>query len=318
MIRALAITGPTASGKTALSLEVAEHFGAEIICCDSMQIYRFMDIGTAKPTKEEREKISHHMTDFLMPTEDYSAQSYRADALAVATEITERGKIPLFVGGTGLYIDTLLRADLNEVPESDPEYHRSMLEKYSSDDGKEALWQRLCEVDPISAEKVHKNNQRRVIRALEIFEKTGRTKSYFDELSRTKAADISIGMITIDFHDRENLYKRADLRVDQMIDEGLIDEVRGLYERGLLTSDSTAGQAIGYKELGEYLRGEATLDDAIAKLKLSTRHYAKRQLTWFRHCDAIRLFADDENGVMKSRADFVGEACLAADELLKK
>jgi tRNA dimethylallyltransferase len=316
MIRALAITGPTASGKTAISIEVARHINAQIICCDSMQIYKYMDIGTAKPTPEEREAVPHHMTDFLMPTEDYSAQNYRADAISVAERIVGEGCVPLFVGGTGLYIDTLLRADLRDVPESDPEYHRIMMEKYSDDEGKEALWQRLYEIDPQSAEKTHKNNQRRVIRALEIFDKTGKTKSYFDELSRTASADISIGMMTVDFHDRENLYRRADMRVDQMISEGLVDEVRSLYDKGLLTPDSTAGQAIGYKELLEYLRGEDTLEDAIAKLKLSTRHYAKRQLTWFRHCDAIRLYADDEDGVMKDRDVLISEAICSTRELL--
>ena len=316
MIRSLAITGPTASGKTAVSLFVAKELDAHIICCDSMQIYKYMDIGTAKPTPEERAAVPHCMTDFLSPGEDYSAANYRTDALRAAEEIVASGKLPLFVGGTGLYIDTLLRRGADEVPESDPEYHADLLSTCSDESGIDTLWQRLKEIDPESAEKIHKNNVRRVIRALEIFDKTGKTKTYFDTMSRQKCDDISIGMVTLDFHNRENLYDRTDRRVDGMIAEGLVDEVRSLYERGLLEPDTTAAQAIGYKELLSFIKGDGSLEDAVEQIKLSTRRYAKRQLTWFRHCDAERVWVDGENGVMKSADEVCREVLLAARRLM--
>lgn len=318
MIRALAVTGPTASGKTAVSLSLAKEIGAHIICCDSMQIYKFMDIGTAKPTPEEKAQVPHYMTDFLPPTEDFSAQSYRKMALDAAEKIVKLGKIPLFVGGTGLYIDTLLRRGADEVPESDPEYQSKLLEEYQGEGGAELLWQRLNNVDPVSAEKIHRNNVRRVIRALEIFEKTGKTKTYFDEQSRIGCDDVSIGMITLDFHDRENLYKRCDERVDKMISEGLVGEVEGLYSKGLLPTESTAAQAIGYKEIVEYLKREITLCEAVEKVKLSTRRYAKRQLTWFRHSDAVRIYADGEDGKMRSYDELCREVILAAKGLVSE
>lgn len=316
MIRALAVTGPTASGKTAVSLELADHLSAHIVCCDSMQIYKYMDIGTAKPTAEERARAPHFMTDFLLPGEDYSAQSYRKDALAVARSISESGHLPLFVGGTGLYIDTLLRGDGNAVPESDPEYTSALLSENPGEEGKERLWRRLAEIDPHSAEKTHKNNVRRVIRALEIFDKTGKTKTYFDELSRNAAGDISIGMITLDFHNRDNLYRRVDERVDEMMRQGLLAEAEWLLSSGNLILDSTAGQAIGYKELIGYFKGELSLTEAVEHIKLSTRRYAKRQLTWFRHCDAVRIYLDGEDGIMKKKDTVVAEAINAADRLL--
>ena len=196
MIHALALTGPTASGKTALSLGIARELGCEIVSCDSMQIYKGMDIGTAKATPEEQAAVPHHLIDLISPAENYSAERYRADAMAVANDIAERGKIPLIVGGTGLYVDTLTRVPSTDVPESDPEY-RERLHDISADE----LWGRLYEVDPESASAIHKNNKKRVIRALEIYDKTGRPKSYFDRLSREGSADIKVGMLTIDFHE---------------------------------------------------------------------------------------------------------------------
>ena len=245
---ALAITGPTASGKTALSLALAEHLGCEIISIDSMQIYKYMDIGTAKATPDERARAPHHMIDFLSPLESYSAEDYRADAMRVVDDIISRGKLPLFVGGTGLYMDTVMRGAQLTSPPSSEELKERLLASAVTDEEREALWQRLREIDPVSAEKTHKNNVRRVVRALEIYELTGKTKTYFDELTRAAKPDISVGMITLDFHDRDNLYQRVDLRVDQMMEEGLLDEVRSLYEGGMLLKGTTAAQAIGYKE----------------------------------------------------------------------
>ena len=315
---ALAITGPTASGKTALSLALAERFGCEIISIDSMQIYERMDIGTAKATREERARVPHHMIDFLPPTESYSAEDYRADAMRVLEDIESRGKLPLFVGGTGLYMDTVMRGSELASPPSSEELKAKLMASAVTDDEREALWQRLYEVDPASAEKTHKNNVRRVVRALEIYELTGKTKTYFDELSRASAPDVRVGMITLDFHNRDNLYSRVDTRVDQMMREGLIDEVSSLYSEGLLIDGTTAAQAIGYKEIITYLDGKCTLSEAVEQLKLSTRRYAKRQLTWFRHNeDAKRLYIDREDGTLKELPELLSELYGMADELLK-
>ena len=309
MIKALAITGPTASGKTALSLEVARKFGCEIISCDSMQIYRDMNIGTAKATDEERGVVPHHLIDFLDPSESYSAEQYRVDAMTAAENITERGKTPLFVGGTGLYIDTVIRGGAQISPPSSAEYREKLLAGCDNEEGIDALWQRLNEVDPDSAEKIHKNNVRRVARALEIYELSGKTKTYFDEQSRAVSPDISVLMLALDFHNRDLLYERVDKRVDMMIAEGLLDEVRALYERGVLNGDNTASAAIGYKEFLSYIKGDTSLDEAVELLKQSSRRYAKRQLTWFRHeQDAIRLFADCEDGRLKSLEELCKDA----------
>ena len=309
MIYSLALTGPTASGKTALSIEIAKALGCEIISCDSMQIYQEMNIGTAKATAEERRAAPHHMIDFLSPTESYSAESYRAGALDAAKEITARGNIPLFVGGTGLYVDSLLRGAMKAVPESSPEYRKNIEKSLKTEEDVSALWERLHAVDPESAEVIHKNNLRRVIRALEIYDTTGKTKSYFDKLSREAATDIKIGMVTLVFHNRENLYSQVDKRVDLMIKEGLVDEVRRLYERGLLDEKTTAAQAIGYKEMLMHVRGEISLEDAVGLIKQSTRRYAKRQLTWFRHeKDAVRLYLDTDEGKLLPRSEIAAEA----------
>lgn len=313
MIYALALTGPTASGKTAMSLDIAERLGCEIISCDSMQIYRGMDIGTAKATASERARVPHHLIDLVNPNETYSAESYRQDAMTVAADISARGKIPLFVGGTGLYVDTLMRSSSPDVPGSDPEYRDRML-ALSPDE----LWERLLAVDPESAEKTHKNNVKRVIRALEIYDATGNPKSYFDRLSRTAAADITIGMITVDFHNRDNLYRRVDDRVDIMAREGLLDEVSSLYRSGVLDGNNTASQAIGYKELIGYLKGEATLAEALEAVKLASRRYAKRQLTWFRHNDAERIYADREDGTLRPMGELLSEATALAEGLYAK
>ena len=315
---ALAITGPTASGKTALSLALAERLGAEIISIDSMQIYKDMNIGTAKATEEERGRVRHHMIDFLSPDESYSAEDYRASAMDVLHDVEGRGKLPLFVGGTGLYMDTVIRGSELASPPSSEELKQRLLAVSNTEEEREALWQRLYEVDPDSAEKTHRNNVRRVIRALEIYELTGKTKTYFDNLTKAQTPDVKVGMITLDFHNRDNLYKRVDLRVDQMMDEGLLDEVTALYKGGILKKGTTAAQAIGYKEIISYIDGESTLSEAVEFLKLSTRRYAKRQLTWFRHnTDAMRLYVDREDGTMKTKDELLSELFAMADELIE-
>lgn len=314
---ALALTGPTASGKTALSFALAKRYDCEIISIDSMQIYREMDIGTAKATAQERATVPHHMIDFLDPCESFSAEDYREGAMRAVIDIEARGRLPLFVGGTGLYMDTVIRGAQLESPPSSDEVKERLLASSVSDEDRESLWQRLFKIDPESAAKTHKNNVRRVVRALEIYELTGKTKTYFDEQSKMTSPEVKIGMITLDFHDRDNLYRRVDSRVDLMMKEGLVDEVSSLLSKGLLKKNTTAAQAIGYKEIVEYLEGESTLDDAVEKLKLSTRRYAKRQLTWFRHNEnAKRLYIDLEDGKMKSLDELLSELFAMADELI--
>lgn len=318
MIFALAITGPTASGKTALSIGLAGALNCEIISCDSMQIYRGMDIGTAKATAAEREAVAHHLIDFLSPTESYSVESYRASAIECARDITLRGKLPLFVGGTGLYIDSVSRASAQDAPESDPEYRDRILSEIKTDEDITALWERLRAVDPESAEKIHKNNIKRVIRALEIYDKTGRPKSLLDKESVEQRGEVYVGMITIDFLNRELLYNRVDTRVDIMMEEGLLQEVRSLYEAGLIFG-GTASAAIGYKELIDYIEGRCTLDEAVSNLKLASRRYAKRQLTWFRHeKDAEVIYADHPDGRLKSAEEMLSEAIILAEKLTLK
>lgn len=316
MIFALAITGPTASGKTAISIELSKRLGCEIISCDSMQIYRGMDIGTAKATADERAAVPHHLIDFLSPSEGYSVERYRAEALSCVKDISSRGKIPLFVGGTGLYIDSVMRPSANDSPIGSPEKRVELARQAEEPGGVDRLYERLCAVDPESAALTHKNNLKRVIRALEIFELTGKPKSYFDKLSREARSDISVGMITLDFHDRENLYRRVDERVDIMINDGLVEETRRLL-RYYPHLSSTASQAIGYKELMPYLDGRETLDEAVEKIKLSSRRYAKRQLTWFRHeQDAKKLFVDGEDGKIKDKEQIINEALELAKDFL--
>ena len=318
MIYSLAITGPTASGKTAVSIELARALSGEVICCDSMQIYKEMNIGTAKATAQEQSAVKHHMLDIVLPTEDFSVEAYRSGAMRAAYEITSRGKIPILVGGTGLYVDALMRAPMTCVPESSREYRDAILAKINTEEDVDALWARLFAVDPESAAEIHKNNVRRVIRALEIYEMTGKPKSYFDALSKKESSDIKVGMITLDFHNRENLYGRVDRRVDEMFELGLLDEVSSLYERGMLPEGKTASQAIGYKEVVAYLKGEITLDESRELIKLSTRRYAKRQLTWFRHeVDAYRLYVDGEDGKMRGIDAILNEAHSAARHFIE-
>ena len=308
MIKAIAICGPTASGKTALSLRLSRDIPIEIISLDSMQIYRGMDIGTAKPTAEERSEIAHHMIDIVSPLENYSFAKYRESALVAAEEICKRGRLPVFVGGTGLYLDSLTRHISDDVPKSDTGYRERLLKDADSEQKRIALWERLREIDPESAEKIHYNNVKRVIRALEIFEVTGKPKSFFDKESKLAEREIDIKIITLDFHNRDNLYKRIDMRVDEMFSRGLYDEVLSLYRAGLLKEGTTAGAAIGYKEILECINGEGSLDAAKEKIKMSSRRYAKRQLTWYRHIeDRSTVYVDKEDGDVRKTDDIYRE-----------
>ena len=309
MIFSIAITGPTASGKTGLSLSFAERLSGEIISADSMQIYKEMDIGTAKATAEERARVPHHLLDFVSPTENFSVECYRAEAISRAEDISARGRLPILVGGTGLYVSSLVRAEQSDAPPSSTEYRDKILASLNTEADIDALWQRLLRVDPESAAAIHKNNVKRVIRALEIYETSGITKTELDRRSREHSPEIFVGMITLDFHSRDTLYSRIDKRVDIMMEEGLLSEVQSLYERGLLPEGSTAAQAIGYKEIVAHLKGECTLCEAVESIKLATRRYAKRQLTWFRHTEgAYTLYMDNEDGTMRDSDKVLAEA----------
>ena len=286
----IAIVGPTASGKTSLSVEICKRIGGEVVSCDSMQIYKGMDIATAKPTVDEMCGIPHHMMDFLPPDEPYSVAAYCESAKKVIADITSRGKIPVLCGGTGLYYSTLVDNIEFLEQETDFEY-RNFLQKTAEEQGAEVLLEMLRKVDPETAEDLHINNLKRIIRALEIYKATGKTKSEQNALSRSRSSDFDLTAICLDARDRAFLYDRINRRVDIMVADGLVEEARQTYTD---TLGKTACQAIGHKELYPYFSGEKSLDDCIENLKMQTRRYAKRQLTWFRRDERIKfLFIDD-------------------------
>ncbi len=274
------IVGATASGKSALAMWMAEELGGEIISCDSMQIYRRMNIGTAKPTAEEQCRVRHHMIDIVEPWESFSCADYAVLAEAAVRDVIARGRVPIVCGGTGLYLDALLRGGMAEEADTDPCF-RAEMEALAEEKGNEYLHARLRAVDPESAETIHFNNRKRVIRALEISHVSGRKKS---DIDREKASldgvfePLCVGLF---YTDREVLYRRIEGRVDTMLEEGLLNEVRALLAEGVFERSPTASGAIGYKELLGYLRGECDLKTAADTLKTATRRYAKRQCTWF-------------------------------------
>lgn len=279
-IRILAVVGPTASGKSSLALGLARRLGGEIVCCDSMQIYKEMNIGTAKPSESEREQVAHHLFDFVSPRDSFSCADYVALARDTAREISLREKLPVFCGGTGLYLDRLLNGAEFEDMQTDPGY-REELKDFCERFGNGALHERLREIDPESANAIHPNNVKRVIRALEIYKTSGKKKSELDRISQERESDFRCVQIGLRYADRETLYKRIDARVDIMLREGLLEETERLLREGIFEVNSTAAQAIGYKELLGFLRGERSLADAVDELKRATRRYAKRQMTWF-------------------------------------
>ncbi len=295
MTRAVAVLGPTAVGKTELSLRLAEALGAEILGCDSMQIYRYMDIGTAKPTAAERAAVPHHMVDFLTPDLPYSAADYARDAAAAVKKVREAGKLPLFCGGTGLYLEAV-RSARHGQGLAPNEAVRRALEAEAEARGGTAMYEDLRRIDPAAAAATHQNNLRRVLRALEIYRVTGRTKSDWD--AETKRTPPALSLLTLGLMppDREALHRRIDRRVDAMMEAGFYEEVGGLLARGYLRPDSTAGQAIGYRELAAVHRGEMTREAAIAEIKFATHRYARRQLTWFRAIPGIVWLPVSEDG----------------------
>ena len=279
------LIGPTAVGKTKLSIELAKQLNGEIISGDSMQIYRGLDIGTAKITKEEMEGIPHHLIDLKDPDEPFSVAEFQQIVREKITEITKRKKLPMIVGGTGLYIQSVIY-DYQFSPQNYHNKWRKILEKKLEIEGSKSLYDELKQIDPKSAEKIHPNNHRRVIRALEIYYSTGKTMSdYLAMQANTLLYEAAIIGLTME---REKLYERINQRVDEMIQKGLIDEVKRLYDQGLRNCQSI--QAIGYKELYAYFDGLLTLEEAIELLKKNTRRYAKRQYTWFKNKMDVEWF----------------------------
>ena len=288
----IVIAGPTASGKTALGIYLAKALGGEIVSADSMQIYRGMDIGTAKATAEERSAVPHHMIDIVSPLQDYSVADYVQDASRVCDALISAGKTPVIVGGTGLYIDSLISGRTFDPDSRTPEVRRELEAEFDSLGGEEML-KRLSGFDPDRAALLHPADRKRIIRAFEVYRLTGRTITEHDELTRALPPRYEAVYIIPSFKNRQTLYDRINSRVDAMIDAGLFDEVRSLLDRGV-PEGSTAMQAIGYKEAVQALSGEITGAEAIESIKLASRRYAKRQLTWFgRHGDAVRLYYED-------------------------
>ncbi len=288
----IAVAGPTASGKTALAVEIAKAVGGEIVSCDSMQIYKGLSIGTAKPDADEMQGIPHQMLDFVEPERRYSVADFVEDARACIDDILRRGKIPVIAGGTGLYMDSVLNNISFADFDSDPNFREEMQRKAETE-GNDAVHALLQKADPEAAEKIHPNNVRRVIRALEVCKVTGKTFTQVN-LESVRDAVYDALIIGID-RDREQLYERINLRVDIMLEKGLLAEVKELWEKGI-GADTTAMQAIGYKELIQYLEGRCSYDDAVEKIKMESRRYAKRQLTWFRRNPDIVWFNADEDG----------------------
>ena len=283
------ICGPTASGKTALGIQVAQQANGEIISSDSMQIYKDMDIGTAKPTEEERAQAVHHLVDFVSPDERYSVADFKKDATKKIEEILSRGKLPIIVGGTGLYVNSLIHNIEYKEEITDIEY-RNELEKVDL----ETLYKQAMEIDPEAAARVSQNDRKRITRILEVYHTTGKTKTQMEAESRQEVKyDYKIFVLT---PERDKLYERINLRVDLMMQAGLVDEVRELLKK--YKEFPTAMQGLGYKEVKEYLDGEITEEEMIEKIKQESRHYAKRQLTWFRqYKDATWLDTFDKNNV---------------------
>ena len=290
--RMVAIGGPTATGKTALSVALAKEFGGEVVNADSMQIYRGLDIGTAKPTAEERQGIPHHLMDFLPPEAPYSVADFTAAAAPLIEQLNSAGKLPIVTGGTGLYITSLMKGTAFAPEKTDPAI-RARLQTEADEQGSAALYARLQQIDPAYAEKLHPNNLPRVIRALELFEATGRHMSEQQRAALAAEPPYRSLCICLTCRDRAELYRRIDRRVDSMLQNGVLEEAKLVYDNR--ETYRTAAQAIGYKEFFPYFAGEMPLNDCANRLKQATRNYAKRQLTWFRHqANGVWLYVDEE------------------------
>ena len=291
----VAVVGPTASGKTGLGIAIAKYYGGEVVSADSMQIYRTMDIATAKPTLEEMDGVPHHLIDFWDPDQPFSLAEYIELAKKAIDDIHSRGKLPVLVGGTGLYVNTLL--DNITLGESGgDETLRSELLREAEEKGNGYLLAKLHSFDPETAENLHENNLLRIVRAIEVYRLTGTTMSEWVRRSRGQESPYRECIVGLNYKDRQNLYDRINLRVDEMMKAGLLEEAKAVLGAPLETS----AQAIGYKELKPYLEGELPLEVCVEKLKQSTRRYAKRQLTWFRRDGRIHwIYPDEEENFTK-------------------
>lgn len=276
--KVVVICGPTASGKTALSIELAKRINGEIISSDSMQIYKDMDIGTAKPTKEEMQGIKHYLVDFVEPNKRYSVADFKKDAEKAIEEILKNGKVPIIVGGTGLYVDSLIYGIEYQDIKFDEKY-RKELENRVEQEGLESLYNEAKKIDPQAMEKISSNDQKRILRVLEIYKATGKNKTEQEAESRKNGVKYDYKVFAINM-DREKLYERINKRVDIMIEQGLIQEVQDLLKK--YDEFPTAMQGLGYKEVVEYLQGNISKEEMIDKVKMETRRYAKRQNTWFK------------------------------------
>ena len=295
----ICICGPTASGKTGLAVALAKKLNAEVVSCDSMQIYRGMDVGTAKPKTAEMEGVPHHLLDVAEPGEDFSVSRYVELADAAIRDIQSRGKPAIVCGGTGLYMDSLVKGKAFAAPTrpAQREYVEGIAEKH----GIEYVYNMLKDADPETAERLHLSDRKRIIRALEVFLITGMPLSWHNAQSKLQAPKYEPVWIGLSFRDRDKLYRRIDARVDQMLAQGLETEVRALLEKGI-DPKTTAMQAIGYKEMAAALRGECSLEQAVEQIKQSSRRYAKRQLTWFRRNEAIHWLYVDETADLTAAA----------------
>lgn len=299
------IGGPTACGKTSTAIHLAKKIGGEIISADSMQVYKYMDIGTAKPSKEEMDGIPHYLIDELYPDEEFNVVVFQQKAKKYMNEIWERGNIPILVGGTGFYINALVyNTDFTEM-ENDFSFRRKMYQ-LAEEKGAEVVYEKLKSVDPVYAASIHANNVKKVCRALEYYHLTGNRFSDHNEEQKQKVSPYQVAFLVLNM-DRKKLYERIDLRVELMMKAGLLDEVKGLLEKGY-TPDLVSMQGIGYKELIPHLKGDISLEDAVENLKKNTRHFAKRQITWFKGQTEglwLDLIVAEEETVMEDMLDYL-------------
>ncbi|SHM19169.1 tRNA dimethylallyltransferase [Anaerosporobacter mobilis DSM 15930] len=303
------LTGPTAVGKTALSIRLAKAINGEIISADSMQVYKKMDIGTAKIMPTDMQGVKHYLIDEFMPDEDFNVVKFKQLALTYMNEIYAKGKIPILVGGTGFYIQAILN-DIDFTQTVDDTSYREHLQQVADEKGAEFLYEQLREVDEEATKTIHQNNVKRVIRALEYYHQTGKKISEHNEEQKQKESPYNFAYFVLN-HDRSILYDRIDKRIDIMMEQGLLDEVTSLYKKGY-SKELVSMQGLGYKEILAYLEGECTLEEAIYVLKRDTRHFAKRQLTWFkRERDVIWLnkseFEDNEDAILEKMCETLHE-----------
>ena len=304
MTNIICIAGPTASGKTALAVELAKEFDGEVVSCDSMQVYRRMDIGTAKPTEEERQGIPHHMLDVAEPDEDFSVSRYCAMAGPIVGDILARGKTAIIAGGTGLYMDSLIRG--NDFAPYPATGRREELEERADREGIQPLMDWLKDIDPDSAARLHLSDRKRIIRALEVYLETGETITAHNLKTQAIPPKYSPLWLGLDFSQRSELYRRIDLRVDLMLEAGLIREIQALLAQGI-PPKCTAMQAIGYKEFVSALAGHGTIPEAAAQVQQSSRRYAKRQLTWFRRNDHMNWLIRDQEDILEKARRLIQE-----------